>query len=420
LTRMHLTRTIRSMTTTSTAPTTPALTINHARMSQVLPSATLAMAAKAKALMKSGAKVCNLSAGEPDFATPACITDAIAPLLQQRAQHAYTNSRGTDELIEATRHKLQRDNHVAYAADEVIATVGTKGGLMLAIDALVGPGDEVVIFAPYWVTYADLVRLAGGTPRIVHTRAQDGYVPTVEQLREALTPKTKLVLLNSPNNPTGAGWPRALLEAMMREIQTTNAWVISDEIYERLVYNGFAHASPASFSADARARTLYVGGVAKAYAMTGWRVGIAAGPKQVIDAMLTLQQQRTTCPTALAQTAAAFALRENNDVTAAVKHMHAAYTTRRKLILERIARIDGLRVHPPQGAFYVLVDVSQRYGKRFQDDVTLVDALLQEKHVATVMGSAFAAPGCIRMSYATTEDTINEAFDRIDSFLRST
>jgi aspartate aminotransferase len=403
------------MTTTST------LTINATRMNAILPSATLGMAAKAKALAKQGAPVCNLSAGEPDFPTPACIIEAIAPKLNDRGQHAYTNSRGTDELLEAIRTKLQRDNGVAYADNEVIATVGTKGGLMMAIDALVGAGDEVVMFAPYWVTYADLVRLAGGTVRIVHTVASDDYVPTAAQLRGVVNERTKLVILNSPNNPSGAGWPRARLVELMAVLEGSNAWVISDEIYERLVYDGFEHASPASFSADARSRTLYVGGVAKAYAMTGWRVGIAAGPKPIIDAMLTLQQQRTTCPTALAQTAAAFALRENGDVTAAVKQMLAAYTKRRELVLQRIARIPGLTAVRPKGAFYVLVDVSARlpvqvHGQPVHDDVALANALLENIHVATVMGSAFAAPGCLRMSYAASEDTLNEAFDRLERF----
>jgi aspartate aminotransferase len=292
---------------------------------------------------------------------------------------------------------------------------------MLAIDALVGPGDEVVLFAPYWVTYADLVRLAGATPVVVPTRREDGYLPSMAAVDAAITPRTKLVILNSPNNPTGAGWPEETLRAVMNKLRGTNVWVISDEIYEKLTYDGFTHVSPASFDDDARSRTLYVGGVAKAYAMTGWRVGVAAGPKLAIDAMITLQGQRTTCATALAQTAAAYALREGPDVVAAVDEMRAAYTKRRKLVLERARAIPGVRVHAPQGAFYVFLDVAERLpGKRggvdIADDTALATRLLEESHVATVMGSAFEGPGCLRVSYAASEDTLNAGFDRIATF----
>jgi aspartate aminotransferase len=398
-----------------------ALTLHHPRMNAVKPSATLAMSAKAKALIKQGAPVMNLSAGEPDFPTPACIVDAARAVMGQRAQHAYTNPRGTDELIAAMQQKLQREQKVAYDVSEVLSTVGTKGALMLAIDALVGPGDEVVLFAPYWVTYADLVRLAGATPVVVPTRRQDGYQPSLAAFDAALSPRTKMVILNSPNNPTGAGWPEATLRAVMNRLKGTDAWVISDEIYEKLVYDGFTHVSPASFDDDARARTVYVGGVAKAYAMTGWRVGVAAGPKLAIDAMLTLQGQRTTCATALAQTAAAYALREGDDVRAAVDEMRAAYVKRRQLVLERARAIPGVEVHAPEGAFYVFLDVSRRLPGRIRgdviaDDVALATRLLEERHVATVMGSAFDGPGCLRVSYAASEATLNEGFDRLAAF----
>ena len=398
-----------------------ALTLHTPRMNAVKPSATLAMSAKAKALAKQGAPVMNLSAGEPDFPTPTCIIDAARAVMGQRSQHAYTNPRGTDELIAAMQQKLLREQNVSYDVSEVLSTVGTKGALMLAIDALVGPGDEVVLFAPYWVTYADLVRLAGATPVVVHTRREDGYQPSLADFDKAITPKTKMVILNSPNNPTGAGWPEATLRAVMNRLKGTDIWVISDEIYEKLVYDGFTHVSPASFDDDARARTVYVGGVAKAYAMTGWRVGVAAGPKLAVDAMLTLQGQRTTCATALAQTAAAYALRESDDVKAAVSEMRAAYTKRRTLVLERARSIPGVQVHAPEGAFYVVLDVSSRLpGKRkgdvFADDVALAGRLLEEMHVATVMGSAFDGPGSLRVSYAASEDTLNQGFDRLATF----
>lgn len=405
------------------------LKLNEERMSAVKPSATLAMAAKAKGLIKAGAPVMNLSAGEPDFLTPACIVDAARAAIGTRASHAYTNPRGTDELVAAMQAKLTREQCVDYKDNEVISTVGTKGALMLALDALVGQGDEVVLFAPYWVTYADLVRLAGAKPVVVHTRRENGYQPTMADFEASLSPKTKLVVLNSPNNPTGAGWPESVLRAILARLRGTDIWVISDEIYEKLVYadaagTEFKHVSPASFDDDARGRTVYVGGVAKAYAMTGWRVGVAAGPRLAIDAMLTLQGQRTTCATAVAQVAAAYALREGPDVQAAVVDMRAAYTRRRKLVLERARAIPGLKVHDPEGAFYVFLDVSERIparvgGSVITDDVVLAHRLLDEANVASVMGSAFEGPGCLRVSYAASEDTLNVGFDRMAAFFAS-
>jgi aspartate aminotransferase len=397
------------------------LTLNTARMSAVKPSATLGMAAKAKALVKQGVDVVNLSAGEPDFATPACIVDAARSVIGQRSSHAYTAPRGTDEMLEATALKLKREQLVDYATTEMIVTVGTKGALMLAIDALCGPGDEVVMFAPYWVTYADLVRLSGATPVVVQTTRENHYRPTLADFEAALTPKTKLVILNSPNNPTGTGWPEELQRAIMNRLVGTDVWVISDEIYEKLVYGGFKHVSPVNFSDDAKARTIYVGGVAKAYAMTGWRVGIAAGPKLAIDAMLTLQSQRTTCATAIAQVAAAYALRESPDVVSAVNTMLAAYTKRRDLILERAKAIPGVHAVAPDGAFYLFLDVNERLRTMTNngaavDDVWLANTLLEQGKVATVMGSAFEGHGCLRVSYAASEDAINLGFDRIGAF----
>lgn len=399
-----------------------ALTLNTSRMSAVRPSATLAMAAKARALSKAGVDVANLSAGEPDFKTPDCILEAARRALPERAQHIYTPARGTDELVDAMRQKLKREQHVDYKPEEVIATVGTKGALMLAIDALVGPGDEVLLFAPYWVTYADLVRLAGGTPVVVKTHREDGYRPRLDEVKSALSPRTKLAILCSPNNPTGAGWPEETLRGIYGLLEGTDTWVISDEIYERLVYEGFEHVSPVSFSDDARNRTLWVGGVAKAYAMTGWRVGVAAGPKTLIDAMVTLQSQRTTCAAGIAQVAAAYALREPPEVTAAVEEMRATYAKRRALVIERARAIPGVELHPPEGAFYAFLDVSKRLpgthqGRPITDDVTLAELLLTEAHVALVPGTPFDAPGGIRMSYAASEATIHKGFDRLAAFL---
>jgi aspartate aminotransferase len=376
------------------------------------------MAAKAKALAKSGADVANLSAGEPDFKTPACIVDVAKRALDSREAHAYTAGRGTDELVDAMKQKLAREQKVTYATNEVIATIGTKGALMLALDALIAPGDKVVLFAPYWVTYADLVRLAGGVPVVVHTKREDGYRPSMSAVDDALAQKPKLMIVCSPNNPTGAGWPEETLRAIWRKLEGTDTWAISDEIYERLVYGSFKHVSPVSFSDDAKKRTLWVGGVAKAYAMTGWRVGVAAGPSTLVDAMLTLQSQRTTCCAAVAQAAAAFALRESPDVTAAVEEMRRTYEKRRGLVLERAKAIAGMKVHPPEGAFYAYLDVSERMPKLgVADDVALAERLLEQKQVALVPGTPFDGPGALRLSYAASESTIEKGFDRLQAFL---
>lgn len=400
-----------------------ALSINQTRMGAVQPSATLEMARKARALKLSGVDVANMSAGEPDFPTPKCIRDAAVRALEQgtSATH-YTPARGTEDLIAAMREKLKRDQGVEYAVEEVIPTVGTKGALSLAFDALIGEGDEVIIFSPYWVTYPDLVRLAGGTPVILETRIEDGYRPDPEKLKAALTPRTKAVVLNTPGNPTGAGIDEATLRALMGVLEGTDVWVISDEIYERLTYDGFTHVAPASLSDDARARTLFVGGVAKAYAMTGWRLGVAAGPKPLVDAMILLQQQRVTCPTGVAQAAAAYALREPPEVVAALDEMRATYARRRRLLLDELAKIPGARVHAPEGAFYCFVNVSERLPGRHQDraitdDVQLATLLLEEARVATVPGTPFGAPGGFRLSFAAADQTLKDGVGRIAEWM---
>jgi aspartate aminotransferase len=397
------------------------LSLNHARMGAVKPSATLEMAKKARELNASGTDVANLSAGEPDYPTPSCILDEVRRVLPERTYHSYTPARGLPELVSAMQEKFKRDQGVDYAESEVISTIGTKGGLSLAIDALIGEGDEVIIISPFWVTYPDLVRLAGGTPVIVETTLEEGFRPSKEKLQAALTPRTKAVILNTPSNPTGASYDENTLRELMAALEGTDVWVLSDEIYERLTYGGFTHVSPAGLSDDARARTLVFGGVAKAYAMTGWRLGVAAGPKLVIDAMLLLQQQRATCATGIAQAAAAYALREPSEVQRAVADMRAEFEKRQGIVLEALAKIEGARVHKPEGAFYVFCDVSSRLpgknkGGVIADDVELTTRLLADAHVAAVPGTPFGAPGGFRLSYATGEVMLKEGLKRLQRF----
>jgi aspartate aminotransferase len=397
------------------------LVLNEKRLSAVKPSATLEMSRKAKAMRADGIDVKNLSAGEPDLPMPSCIADAADEAVRAGATR-YTPSRGTADVVHAMREKYKRDQGIEFSEQEVMATVGTKGALSLAIDALVGEGDEVILFSPYWVTYPDLVRLAGGTPVKVKTRFEDGFLPDLEAFAAAITENTKLVILNTPGNPTGRGLPESFLRALMGQLEGTGIWVISDEIYERLVYGDFSHVSPAQISDDAKSRTLIVGGVAKAYAMTGWRLGCAAGPSKLIDAMIVLQQQRLSCPTASAQAAAAYALREPKEVADAADFMRGEFEKRRELALAELSKINGLRVYPPDGAFYLFVDAAAylpgtHAGRRIESDTDLCTLLLQEAHVATVPGTPFGTPGGFRMSYAASADDIKEAIGRVSRFM---
>ena len=369
----------------------------------------------------AGEDVKILSAGEPDFPTPTPILDEADRQLRAGATR-YTPARGINPLVDAIVHKHERDQGITFDKTEVMSTVGTKGALSLAIDALVGEGDEVILFSPYWVTYPDLIRLAGGTPVVVETTVEEGWTPSADKLKAALTDKTKAVILCTPTNPTGKGIDKETLTAMMGHLEGTGVWVISDEIYERLTYGGFTHTSPAQISDDARARTLIVGGVAKAYAMTGWRLGTAAGPKPLIDAMILLQQQRNSCATAVSQAAAAYALKDPPEVKAAVDEMLAAYATRRDLVVELVRGIEGAQVVEPDGSFYCFVDVrghlpGTKDGKRLETDLDLANALLEEAKVAVVPGTPFGAPGGFRISFATDEATLKDGIGRIRDFL---
>jgi len=274
----------------------------HERVLKLQPSATLAMAAKAKALKDQGVQVVSLSAGEPDFATPKSIVDAAREALTTDVGH-YSPVRGADALVKSICHKFKRDQKLHYEPNQVLATVGAKPAVAMAIESIAGPGDEVIVFAPYWVSYPEQIRLVGAKPVVVEAGASHGYLPTSAALRAAITPRTKAVIINSPNNPSGAVYPESLLRELMDVVKNTQIWVISDEIYEHLVFDDAKHVSPASFSEDAYSRTLVISGASKGYAMTGWRIGFAGGPKELIDAMVKLQGQRDTCLPGITQAA---------------------------------------------------------------------------------------------------------------------
>ena len=382
-----------------------------ARVQQVTPSMTLAISAKAKAMKTEGLDICSFSAGEPDFDTPAHIREAAKQALDS-GKTRYGPAAGEPQLRRAIATKLRTDNNLPYNPENIIVTNGGKHSLYTLIMATVEPGDEVLIPAPYWVSYPEMVKLAGGTPVIVNTTAESTYKITAEQLRQAFTPSTRLFVLNSPSNPTGMVYTPEELEAIAQVIVEADIWVVADEIYEKILYDGAQHISIGSLNEAIFERTIVSNGFAKAYAMTGWRLGYLAAPAPIIKAVNTLQSHSTSNVCTFAQYGAIAALTGPTDDLAI---MRAAFTKRRLAILDMIRNIDGLSCVKPKGAFYILVDIS----KVGLDSVTFCQKLLDEKHVATIPGVAFGAEGTLRISYATDLDTIERGLERLSGFVKA-
>ncbi len=381
------------------------------RVTRVTPSMTLAISAKAKAMKAEGLAVCSFSAGEPDFNTPEHVVAAAQKALGE-GKTRYGPAAGEPALRRAIAHKLKTDNSLNYGPENVIVTNGGKHSLYGLMMVLLNPGDEVIIPAPYWVSYPEMVKLADGVPVIVPTTAETDYKIKPEQLRQAITPRTRLFILNSPSNPTGMIYTPAEIRALATVVEETNLWVVSDEIYEKIRYDGAEHLSIGAVSAASFQRTIISNGFAKAYAMTGWRLGYLAGPAPLIQAMDSLQSHSTSNVCTFAQYGAIAALEGPQHC---VETMLTAFAQRRQVITERIAAIPGLSCPRPDGAFYVLADI-QALGL---PSLEFCDTLLTEKHVATVPGIAFGAEGTIRISYATDLATIEEGLDRLEAFVRS-
>lgn len=382
------------------------------------PSATLAVDARAKALAAAGQDIINFGVGEPDFPTPPAATEAALAAIRDGFTR-YTPAAGIPALREAIAEKLRRDNGLDYRPDEIVVSVGAKHSLYNAFQVLCEEGDEVLIPAPYWVTYPEQVRLCGGVPVIVPTDAAGGYQLDLEALERSLTPRTRLLVLNSPCNPTGAVYPPETMAAVAEFIVSHNLYLISDEIYEKLVYHGARHVSPAAVSAEAKRRTVVVNGASKAYAMTGWRIGYAAADGPVAQAMAAFQGHVTSNPTSVAQKAALGALRGDEP---AVAEMVTEFARRRDYMVERLKAMPGLRVPDPMGAFYVfptLGAVTGRVvaGKTIGDGSDLALALLEGAGVAVVPGVAFGQPDAFRLSYATSMANIEKGLDRIERAL---
>jgi aspartate aminotransferase len=382
-----------------------------ARVGQVTPSLTLAIDAKAKAMKASGIDICSFSAGEPDFDTPEHIKAAAKQALDA-GKTKYGPAAGEPKLRQAIAQKLKTNNKLDYSAENVIVTNGGKHSLFNLMLALLDPGDEVIIPAPYWLSYPEMVILAAGVPIIIDTDAKNNYKITPEQLRQACTPKTRLFVLNSPSNPTGMVYTPAEIQALAEVVVEKDILVVSDEIYEKILYDGAEHISIGSFGPEIFARTIISNGFAKAYSMTGWRIGYLAGAVELIKAATTIQGHSTSNVCTFAQYGAIAALENSQDC---VQQMLQAFTQRRQFILERLNAIPGLTCTKPDGAFYVFVDIS----KTGLTSLPFCDALLETQQVAVIPGIAFGADNCIRLSYATSLEIIEKGMDRLDKFVQS-
>ena len=387
------------------------------RMTRLSPSMTFAMNQMSNDLKAKGIDIVNMSLGEPDFGTPEQAKSAARTALDEDFTH-YTPVGGTLSLKEAIAAKLQKENGLTYSPAEILVSNGAKQSLCNAVMALVDDGDEVIVPAPYWVSYPQMALLAGGTPVYVDTGIEQGFKMTPEQLEKAITPRTKMLILCSPSNPSGAVYSQKELEALAEVIvRHENLFVLSDEIYEHLNYVG-AHASIASCK-GMRERTIVVNGVSKAYAMTGWRIGFLAAPKWIVSACGMLQGQYTSGPCSVSQKAAEAAWRGPQDC---VEEMRQAFERRRNLLVKLMSEIPGLEVAVPEGAFYLFPKCSSYFGKTdgtrvIKTSTDFAMYLLEVGHVATVGGDAFGAPDYFRLSYATSEACIVEAAKRISNAL---
>ena len=388
-------------------------------LARVKPSPTIAVTNKARELKAAGRDVIGLGAGEPDFDTPENIREAAKRAID--AGHTrYTAVDGIPELKAAICAKFRRDNGLEYVPAQVTVGTGGKQVLYNALVATLNPGDEVVIPAPYWVSYPDMVLMAGGTPVIAEASSQTAYKLTPDQLEAAITPKTKWLIFNSPSNPTGAGYTRAELKALTDVLMRhPHVWVMSDDMYEHLVYGGFEFCTPAQVEPGLHDRTLTVNGVSKAYCMTGWRISYAAGPAPLIKAMGTIQSQSTSNPCSVSQWAAVEALTGPQDFIAA---NNAAFQRRRDMVVEMLNACEGVSCPTPEGAFYVYPTIGGCIGKtsaggaKIVDDEAFATALLEETGVAVVFGAAFGLSPAFRVSYATSDDLLREACTRIRDF----
>ncbi len=382
-----------------------------ARVGQVTPSLTLAIAAKAKAMKAEGIDVCSFSTGEPDFDTPEHIRAAAKQALDE-GKTKYGAAAGEPQLRSAIASSLNAQKGLDYQPENIVVTNGGKHGLYNLMMALIDSGDEVIIPAPYWLSYPEMVKLAGGVPVIVQTDASCGYKITPEQLRSSITSNTKLFILNSPSNPSGVVYTPAEIKALAEVVVEQDILVVSDEIYEKIIYEGAEHLSIASLGEEIFERTIISNGFAKAYAMTGWRVGYVAGSLELMKAVSTIQGHSTSNVCTFAQYGAIAALESSQDC---VEQMRSCFAQRRQVMMQRLGEIPEITFAKPDGAFYLFVNIS----KTGMTSLEFCDALLETVQVAVIPGIAFGADDHIRLSYATDMTTIEKGMDRLDKFVRS-
>lgn len=389
------------------------------RAQAIKPSPTLAMAAKAKAMKAQGIDVVDFGVGEPDFDTPGNVKQAGIRAIESGFTK-YTPAGGTDELKGAVIDKFRKDNGLSYEKPQVLISCGAKHSLYNIAEAVFDAGDEVIIPSPYWVSYPDQVLLNDAVPVIVETTEAEGFRLSAEKLEKAITSRTKAIVLNSPSNPTGLAYDRKTLEAIAAVAVKHRVYVISDEIYEKLVYDGFTHASIASLGPEIKDLTIVVNGVSKSHSMTGWRIGYAAGPSDVITAMANIQSQSTSNPASISQKAALEALTGPQDFLAT---MNGEFDKRRKYMVERLNAMPGVSCLMPVGAFYAFPNVSKLYGtsaagKTVRNSADMAAYLLENAKVALVSGDSFGADAHIRLSYATSQENIKKGLDRIEQALK--
>jgi len=387
------------------------------RTNQISPSPTLSITAKAKKMQAGGINVIGFGAGEPDFDTPINIKEAAKKAID-KGFTKYTPTAGTKELKDAICAKFKKDNNLEYSPDEIIVSCGAKHSIFNIIVTLCDEDDEVIVPSPYWVSYPEMIKVAGAKAVILNTTKGSGFKITPEQLQKAIRPNTKLLILNSPSNPTGMVYSESELKELSRIITKAGIYCISDEIYEKVIYDQ-QHVSIASLGEEIKKRTIVVNGVSKAYSMTGWRIGYAAGPKEIIQAMSNLQDHSTSNPTSIAQAASVEALTGSQDD---LEKMVREFKKRRDFMVDRVNAITGIRTIKPQGAFYCWVDISgilqkSANGKEIMNSMDLTDALLNDAQVAVVPGGVFGDDNYIRLSYATSMENISEGLNRIERFI---
>lgn len=386
---------------------------------QIEPSITLAITAKAKKMKADGIDVIGFGAGEPDFNTPEYIQKAAIKAIKE-GYTKYTPASGIMELKNAIVEKFRKDNGLEYNTSQIIISTGAKQSLANVFAAALNPGDEVIIPAPYWVSYPELVKLQGGVPIFVETEENNGFKYTIEKLEKAITKNTKMILINSPNNPTGTVYNKKELEDIANFAKEKDILILSDEIYEKLIYGDTKHVSIASLSGDAYQRTIVINGVSKAYAMTGWRIGYAAANKEIVRLMSNIQSHTTSNPNSIAQYASVAALKGD---TSYMDSMVAEFKNRRDYMVNEINRIDGLSCIKPEGAFYVMMNISKTIGKKFndvkiEDSISFSDQLLEREKVAVIPGIGFGMDNYVRLSYATSAENIEKGLDRIGRFVK--